>query len=450
MKKLAAHWQILISLSLAILLGLVLRNFSTLHGEDSEFTKTTTTAIGWAKTLGDLFIRALKMIIVPLIVSSIVSGISSLAGFDGFRRLGLKTLSFYALTTLLATILGLSVVNVMSPGEVDGKPNTELQELFSANASTAQESAKERFSEERVNTAQNNESLLERILPTNIISASTDNGQLLGVLVFSIMLGIAMTQLPSQQMDPLKTVFQALNAVMIRITQWIMLTAPIGIFGLMLYTVYTMGAGIFEHLGTYFFTVLLALGLHMFVILPFLLKVIGRVNPWRHFRAMHTALLTAFSTASSTATLPITMRCIQDNAGVSKKTASFTLPLGATVNMDGTALYECIAVIFVAQVMGVDLSLGAQALVVISALVTSIGVAGVPSASLVAILIIMKTTEIPGAEAAILTLFAVDRLLDMCRTAVNVFGDSCAAVVIAKSEGETVLQGATHASSETP
>lgn len=439
MKKLAAHWQILISLSLAICLGLVLRNFRVFHGEGSDFAHWADLVVNWAKVAGDLFIRALKMIIVPLIVSSIIAGISSLAGFDGFRRLGMKTLAFYALSTLLAATLGLTIVNLMMPGEIDGKPNLALQELFLANQEVATPEAAGRFTSERMEQAQDSGSLLERMLPTNIISASSDNGQLLGVLVFSLLVGIAMTQLPADRMTPLRNVFQGLNEVMIKVTQWIMLTAPIGIFGLMLYTVYTMGAGVFEHLGKYFLCVLLALGLHMFVILPCLLTWIGKVNPWHHFRAMRTAILTAFSTASSSATLPITMRCVQDQAGVSKKTASFTLPLGATVNMDGTALYECIAVIFVAQVMGFELSLAAQALVVFSALITSVGVAGVPSASLVAILIIMKTTDIPGAEAAILTLFAVDRLLDMCRTAVNVFGDSCAAVVIAKTEGEDVL-----------
>jgi Na+/H+-dicarboxylate symporter len=209
---------------------------------------------------------------------------------------------------------------------------------------------------------------------------------------------------------------------------------------MMVVTVYKSGAEVFQQLGPYFFTVLIALALHMFVVLPLLLKLIGKVSPVAHFKAMKTALLTAFSTASSSATLPVTMRCVQDNAGVSKKTASFTLPLGATVNMDGTALYECIAVIFVAQVMGLEMAFSAQMLVVIAALLTSIGVAGVPSASMVAILIIMNNSGIPGADNAILALFAVDRLLDMSRTAVNVFGDSCAAVVIAKSEGEILYQ----------
>jgi proton glutamate symport protein len=206
--------------------------------------------------------------------------------------------------------------------------------------------------------------------------------------------------------------------------------------------VYETGIEIFSGLGKYFLTVLLALGLHLFVVMPLVIRVLAGVNPLDHFRAMQTALLTAFSTASSSATLPVTMRCIQENVGVSKGTASFTLPLGATVNMDGTALYECVAVIFVAQVMGIEMTLAAQFMVVVSALLTSIGVAGIPSASLVAILIILNNSGIPNADKAVIVLLSVDRLLDMTRTAVNVFGDSCAALVVAKSEGEKILQKA--------
>jgi Na+/H+-dicarboxylate symporter len=228
---------------------------------------------------------------------------------------------------------------------------------------------------------------------------------------------------------------------MILMTHWIMALAPIGVYALILPVVYKTGGDIFQALFKYFATVLLALGLHLFVVMPLVIKVLAGVNPLDHFKAMRTALLTAFSTASSSATLPVTMRCVQDNAGVSKSTASFTVPLGATVNMDGTALYECVAVIFVAQVMGFDMPMAAQFMVVISALLTSVGVAGIPSASLVAIMIILTSSKIPGAETAVVALLAVDRLLDMARTAVNVFGDSCAALVIAKSEGEKVLQG---------
>ena len=241
-------------------------------------------------------------------------------------------------------------------------------------------------------------------------------------------------------MTTLKDVFVSFNDVMIVLTNFIMKLAPIGVFGLLVPVVAQTGGEIFFNLGKYFVTVLLALGIHMFVVMPLLIRVLAGVNPLAHFRAMRTALMTAFSTASSSATLPVTMRCIQENAGVSKGTASFTLPLGATVNMDGTALYECVAVIFVAQVMGIEMTFAAQFMVVAAALLTSVGVAGIPSASLVAIFVILKNSGIPGAETAVVALLSVDRLLDMSRTAVNVWGDSCAAVVVAKSEGEDVLR----------
>jgi Na+/H+-dicarboxylate symporter len=217
-----------------------------------------------------------------------------------------------------------------------------------------------------------------------------------------------------------------------------MALAPFGVYALILPVVYGTGAALFVNLGKYFFTVLAGLVIHLFVVLPCVLHFVGRVNPWAHFRAMRPALLLAFSTASSSGTLPVTMRCVEEGSGVSKRVTSFTLPLGATVNMDGTALYECVAVMFVAQVMGIQMSPGAQFFVVVAALLTSIGVAGIPSASLVAILLILKSSGIPGAETAVVALLAVDRLLDMSRTAVNIYSDSCAAVVIAKSEGETL------------
>jgi Na+/H+-dicarboxylate symporter len=223
---------------------------------------------------------------------------------------------------------------------------------------------------------------------------------------------------------------------MIILTRWVMALAPIGVFALILPVVMATGAELFAHLGKYFATVLIGLAVHLLVVLPCILRVIGRVNPWAHFRAMRPALLLGFSTASSSGTLPVTMRCVEDGCGVSKRVTSFTLPLGATVNMDGTSLYECVAVMFVAQVMGIQLGVGAQFFVVMAALLTSIGVAGIPSASLVAILLILKSSNIPGAETAVVALLAVDRLLDMSRTAVNIYSDSCAAVVIAKSEGE--------------
>ena len=397
------------------------------------------------EVVGKLFLNLLKMIIVPLVVSSVIAGITSLHGVKGFGRLLGKTTGFYAVTSLLAICLGLVLVNVIQPGLSDGVPNETVRAAFDNHEATDEEKAKVENAKSEGDSQKSFFAQLSgfflRMVPTNVASAAAVNGQMLGLIFFSILFAVAMTRWPLRQVSPLRDFFVSLNDVMIVLTQAIMALAPIGIYALIVPVVYKTGGELYLALGKYFFTVLLALGLHLFVVMPLVIKILAGVNPLDHFRAMRTALLTAFSTASSSATLPVTMRCIQDNAGVSKSTASFTLPLGATVNMDGTALYECVAVIFVAQVMGVDMPLVAQFMVVISALLTSVGVAGIPSASLVAIMIILTSSNIPGAETAVIALLAVDRLLDMSRTAVNVFGDSCCALVIAKSEGEKVLQG---------
>lgn len=425
--------------------GLLFRNIAASGGQAGGFVESV---VFLSADVGKLFLNLLKMIIVPLIVSSVISGITSLHGMKGFGRLLGKTAGFYGLTSLLAICLGLVLVNVIQPGLTNGEPNEKIRMAFENHKeSSADEAALKTVQEaklvgeEQGGIVKQLTGFFVRMVPTNVFAAAIDNGQMLGLIFFSLLFAIAMTRLPLHQVSPLRDAFVALNDVMILMTQWIMAMAPIGVYALILPVVYKTGGDIFQALFKYFATVLLALGLHLFVVMPLVIKVLAGVNPLDHFKAMRTALLTAFSTASSSATLPVTMRCIQNNAGVSKSTASFTIPLGATVNMDGTALYECVAVIFVAQVMGFDMPVAAQFMVVISALLTSVGVAGIPSASLVAIMIILTSSKIPGAETAVVALLAVDRLLDMVRTAVNVFGDSCAALVIAKSEGEQVLQG---------
>jgi Na+/H+-dicarboxylate symporter len=436
MKKLASHWQILASLVLATLTAIAFRG---LFGGESPDGSFVARAIEISAFIGDLFLRALKMIIVPLIVTSVISGIASLQGVEGFARLGMKTFGFYACSTLLAVLTGLAMVNLVEPGIRDGHPNLTIREAFEQRADKASEAQKATVASASEKEGKDFFGVFKAMLPENVIGAATDNGQMLGVIVFSILFAIAVTRLPEGEMRTLREFFQAGNDVMITVTRWVMATAPIGVYALIFPVVYQTGPQIFIELGPYFATVLVALGLHMFVTMPLVLKFMAGLSPLAHFRAMREALLLAFSTASSSGTLPVTMRCVQDNAGVSKRTASFTLPLGATVNMDGTALYECVAVVFVAQVMGIQLDFAQQFLIVTAALLTSVGVAGVPSASLVAILLILKNSGIPNADIAVVALLSVDRLLDMSRTAVNVFGDSCAAVVIAKSEGEKVL-----------
>jgi Na+/H+-dicarboxylate symporter len=276
------------------------------------------------------------------------------------------------------------------------------------------------------------------MLPENVFSAATDNSQLLGVIVFGLLFAAAITRLPADEMRTVREFFRSANDAMIIVTGWVMVLAPLGVFALILPVVYTTGADLFVNLGKYFATVLAGLLIHMFAVLPCILRFFAGISPWAHFKSMRPALLLAFSTASSAGALPVTMKCVEEGSGVSKRVTGLTLPLGSTVNTDGTALYECVAVMFVAQVMGVELGFMGQFFVVTAALLTSIGVAGIPSASLVAILLILKSSGIPGAETAVVALLAVDRLLDMSRTAVNVFGDSCVAVIVAKSEGETL------------
>ncbi|MEP4076607.1 dicarboxylate/amino acid:cation symporter [Haloferula sp.] len=439
MKRLALHWQILAALVLATLTGVV---FRTLFDGQAPDGTLVAKALGLSQFIGDLFMQALKMIIVPLIVTSVISGIASLQGVKGFGRLGAKTFGFYAMSSLVAVVTGLLLVNLIQPGLVDGEPNEVIRQAFDTKAAEATDAERAKVAAANAKEPKDFLDTIKLMVPENVFSAATNNGQMLGVIVFSLLFAIAITRLPAAEMKTLKEFFQAGNDVMITVTRWIMAISPIGVYALMFPVIFKNGPDVFAEMAKYFGTVLAALGIHLLITLPLVLSFIAKVSPRAHFKAMREALLLAFSTASSSGTLPVTMRCVQDNAGVSKRTASFTLPLGATVNMDGTALYECVAVVFVAQVMGIQMGFGEQFVVVTAALLTSIGVAGVPSASLVAILLILKNSNVPNAETAVVALLAVDRLLDMARTAVNVFGDSCAAVVIAKSEGERVLEDA--------
>ncbi|MGB5339716.1 MAG: dicarboxylate/amino acid:cation symporter, partial [Gammaproteobacteria bacterium] len=272
-----------------------------------------------------------------------------------------------------------------------------------------------------------------RMVPANIVAAAAE-GKMLGLIFFSLLFGYFMTRVEGAAGKALKDFWQGIFAVMMKITDLVMQFAPVGVFALVAKVIATTGFAAFQPLMAFFFTVLGALAFHFLITLPLLLRLLAGVNPLRHYQAMAPALLTAFSTASSSATLPLSMDCVEKRAGVSNRTTSFVLPLGATVNMDGTALYECVAAMFIAQAYGLDLGFGQQFTVVLVALLTSIGVAGIPAASLVAITIILTTIGLP--IEAVGLILAVDRVLDMCRTSVNIFSDSCGAVIIGHSEGE--------------
>jgi proton glutamate symport protein len=437
-RRLALHWQILAALLLATLTAATFRG---LFGENSDapFIKA---ALEGCKLVGDLFLRALKMIIIPLIVTSVVGGIAGLKDAQGFGRLGLKTMGFYMTTGLLAILLGLFLVSAIQPGLTDGQPNESIRQAFEQGTGVSEADM------QKVQAASGNipkgkgiwasiSGIFRSMLPENVFAAASSNESVLGVMIFSLLFAAAVTKLPEQQGKSLREFFIAASEAVSTIVHWIMAFAPIGVYALILPVVYSTGFELFANLGKYVVTVLVALGLHLGVTMPLVLLLVARVSPRRHFAAVKQALIMAFSTASSSATLPLTMECVRDRCGVSPRVTSFTLPIGTSINTDGTALYECVAVMFVAQVMGVHMGVAEMFFVVLAALLTSVGIAGVPHASLVAILLILKNSGIQGAEAAVGVLLAVDRFLDMSRTAVNVFGDTCVAVLVARSEGET-------------
>ena len=345
-------------------------------------------------------------------------------------RLGSKTLLFYMFSSLVAILIGLLMVNVLQPGIVDGQPALETMSL-SSNTDSVLEKVEGKGAGDIAE-------VFLRMVPANIVSAAAE-GQMLGLIFFSLLFGYFLSHLKGSHGSVQKDFWQGLLSIMIQMTNLVMAFAPIGIFALVCKVIMMSGADAFRPLAVFFAAVILALALHMLVFLPLILKFVAKVNPVLHFKAMMPALLTAFSTSSSSATLPLTLDCVERRAGVSNRVSGFTLPLGATVNMDGTALYECVAAMFIAQAYGLQLDIVTQFTIVLIALLTSIGVAGIPSASLVAITIILGAIGLP--LEAIGLILVVDRVLDMCRTSVNVFSDSCAAVTIARLEGEDdVLQ----------
>lgn len=414
--KIKLYWQILIALLLAVLVGWVVQPDTTFIG---------ISLLSVFDFIGTLFLNALKMIIVPLIMSSIIVGVSGLGASEAFGRLGGKTIGYYLITSTLAILIGITAVNITQPGIVDGEPAKEILGL-SADTGEVAANVEGKSTSDIVG-------VFLRMVPVNIISAAA-NGQMLGIIFFSLLFGFFITKLKTNTGQLLQSFWQGVFDVMMLITELVMKFAPIGVFALLAEVVVVSGFEAFRPLLVFFFTVLVALAIHIFIVMPVLLRIIGGVNPIKHYQAMAPALLTAFSTASSSATLPVTIDCVENRAGVSNRVTSFVLPLGATVNMDGTALYECVAAIFIAQAYGLDLTVAQQITIVILALMTSIGVAGVPKASLVAIAIILAAIGLPAEGIGLI--LAVDRVLDMCRTGVNVFSDSCGAVIIARTEGE--------------
>lgn len=416
MARIPLHWQILAALALAVPAGLLSGGASAVFG--ISFVQIFS-------FLGALFMNALKMLIVPLIVSSMVTGVAAIGRSRDFGRFGARTFAYYFSTSLIAILIGLALVNAVEPGRLDGKPVRDLVGLTADGAALGAQLAER--------DAGAIADVILGMVPPNVVAAAAD-GQMLALVFFSLLFGFFLTRVDAEYATPVHNFWKGVFEVMLRITDWVMKFAPLGVFALVAKVVATTGFQAFAPLLLFVFTVLGGLALHFLLVLPALLLVVARVNPLRHYRAMAPALLTAFSTASSSATLPVTLDCTERRAGVSNRTSSFVLPLGASVNMDGTGLYECVAAMFIAQAYGIELSLAQQFTVVALALLTSIGVAGIPAASLVAITIILSAVGLPVEAVALI--LAVDRPLDMCRTAVNVYSDSVCAVIVARLEGE--------------
>ena len=415
--KLKLHWQILIAIVLASVIGWA-------AGEDGAIAGVRLYPV--FDFLGTLFINALKMLIVPLIASSIIVGIAGIGSKGDLGKLGGQTVACYAVTTLSAILVGLVLVNIVRPGIVDGEPAGKLLALEVDSGAVAEQIGDK--------GAADVIEVFLRAVPPNIIDAA-GKGEMLGIIFFCVLFGFFMSRLEHGLAEPLFNFWSGVFQVMMKITEWVMKFAPIGVFGLVARVVARTGFDAAKPLLIFAIVVLLALAIHVFVTLSLLLKWVGRVSPMAALRTMSSAKLMAFSTASSSATLPVTFECLEKGAGVSNRTTSFVLPLGATVNMDGTALYECMAALFLAQAYGLELGFVTQFSVVVVALLTSVGVAGIPSASLVAIAIILAAIGLP--VEAIGVLFVFDRILDMARTSVNVFGDSTCAILVARFQGET-------------
>ena len=399
------HWRVAAAMLLGVIAGLV-------GGEPLA------DSVGW---LGTLFIKLLKMIIVPLVLTSIVTGVASVGAGAGLGRLFGKTLGYYILTSFLAVMVGLVMVNTIQPGVGADLVSSETREMPD------------------LTVIQSPVDLILDIVPDNFFAAAADT-EMLAIIFFSIVLGISISTLKQSHREPLLSFFESGFAAMMKLTGGIIhIFAPIGVFALIAKLMGTTGLGAFKALGLYALMLVCGLSLHLFITLPLVLRLLGGINPITHFRNMVQPIVMAFSTSSSGATLPVTIETVENKVGVSNRVTSFVLPMGATVNMDGTALYECAGVLFIAQVMGVQLGFEQQLVVVFTALLASIGAAAVPSAGLVVIFIVLQAVNLTGPQVELIVgaMLAVDRPLDMYRTVVNVFSDSCGAAIIARSEGET-------------
>ncbi len=418
MKKMALHWKILLGMVLGVAFGFLMVSFS--GGKEI--------VLDWIKPFGTIFINALKLIAVPLILGSLISGVSDLKDISKLSKMGGKTILIYLLTTVVAVSIGLLLVNSITPGNsISEDTRSELVSSYSQNT--------EKYKQEAA-AQQNNGPLqpLVDLVPDNIIGASGENKNMLQVIFFAVFFGIGLILLPEDKAKPVKDFFNSFNEVILKMIDLIMLAAPYGVFALLAaLIVESPSADLFKALGWYALTVVIGLMI-MIVFYTALVMIFTGKKPKEFLQGISPAQLLAFSTSSSAATLPVTMERVHEHLGVDEEVSSFVLPIGATINMDGTSLYQAVAAVFIAQAFGMDLSLGVQLGIVATATLASIGSAAVPGAGMVMLVIVLAQAGIP--EAGLALIFAVDRPLDMCRTVVNVTGDATVSMLIAKSEGK--------------
>lgn len=417
------HWQIIIGLILGLLWGII----SSVSG----LTQFTTDYI---KPFGTIFITLLKLIAVPLVLASLVVGVTSLNDMAKLSRMGGKTVGIYLITTMLAITIGLGMVNLMQPGKTLPKQTQQdLMTNYSENLQGSSESAKQVLDRGPLD-------FFVDIVPSNFFAAASDNANMLQVVFLAILLGVGIIQIPIQKGEVLINFFDAFNDVIIKIVDLIMKTAPYGVFALMASVItdlagndLTKALDLLNALGWYCLTVIIGLLLHVIFVYSSLFKVFSQMKLRDFFRAIRPAMLLGFSTSSSAATLPVTMERVEKNLGVDDEVASFVLPVGATINMDGTSLYQAVAAVFIAQALGMDLSLFQQISIVITATLASIGAAGVPGAGIIMLVIVLQAIHVPVEGIALI--LGVDRILDMMRTAVNITGDAAVSVAVAYTEG---------------
>ena len=424
------HWRILLALGLGLVYGVV-----AAYSGWGAFTAD------WIAPFGTIFFRMLLFVAVPLVLASLITGIASLSDLNKLSRIGGKTIAIYLGTTLVALVIGLTLVNLMNPGRVVPESvRVSLQETYEADVESREAAAADA-------SARGPLQPLVDMVPDNIVFAASDNRRMLNIVFVAMLFGVALMLVPKEQAAPLLALFESLDVVIIKIVELVILIAPIGVFALIADTV-TRVAGdspsdvpqLLSALGYYCLAVLLGLAIQMFVTYPILLRLFTPLRLRHFFPGVVQAQMVAFSTSSSAATLPVTMKSAYQNLGVSEEVASFVLPLGATINMDGTGLYQAVAAVFIAQTLGIPLDLSAQLTIVFLALLASIGTAAVPSAGVVMLVVILESVGVPAAGVALI--LGVDRILDMARTAANVTGDVTVAAIVAASEGQLRPVGA--------